>query len=97
MFFSGAAIHNLTYGQPSWHGYSLLVICLAGYLLIVRNLRYRRKSNIEAPFVKGNRPLSSMTTEEAYDIMMQLQELEFPYAFAKARKIALLKVGLSTC
>ncbi|KAI1652284.1 uncharacterized protein F4817DRAFT_322738 [Daldinia loculata] len=87
------SINNLTFGHPSWHSYSLLGICLAGYLLIVRYLRYRRKSDIEAPFVKGNRPLSSMTTEEAYEIMMQLQELEFPYAFAKARKIALLKAG----
>jgi hypothetical protein len=35
-----------------------------------------------------------MTTKEAYDIMTQLQELEFPYAFNKARVIALLKVRL---
>ncbi|PVH81288.1 hypothetical protein DL98DRAFT_490331 [Cadophora sp. DSE1049] len=34
-----------------------------------------------------------MTTEEAHRIMTQLQELEFPYAFHKARKIALLKAG----
>lgn len=33
-----------------------------------------------------------MTTKEAHDIIAQLQLLEFPYAFNKARKIALLKV-----
>jgi hypothetical protein len=37
-----------------------------------------------------------MTTEEAHSIMTQLQQLEFPYAFNKARKIALLKVCLSS-
>ncbi|ODM19405.1 hypothetical protein SI65_04389 [Aspergillus cristatus] len=34
-----------------------------------------------------------MTVKEAHGIMAQLQELEFPYAFAKARQIALLKAG----
>ncbi|KAF4462825.1 hypothetical protein FALBO_10353 [Fusarium albosuccineum] len=34
-----------------------------------------------------------MTTKEAHDIISQLQLLEFPYAFGKARKIALLKAG----
>ncbi|EKG16658.1 hypothetical protein MPH_06112 [Macrophomina phaseolina MS6] len=34
-----------------------------------------------------------MTTQESYDIMTQLQELEFPYAMGKARTISLLKAG----
>ncbi|KAF5541667.1 hypothetical protein FPHYL_11754 [Fusarium phyllophilum] len=34
-----------------------------------------------------------MTTKEAHDIVVQLQLLEFPYAFEKARKVALLKAG----
>ncbi|GLA92531.1 hypothetical protein AtubIFM57143_008058 [Aspergillus tubingensis] len=34
-----------------------------------------------------------MTIEEAHAIITQLQELEFPYAFAKARRMALLKAG----
>ena len=67
----------------------LLAIC---YFVRVQTLRYRRKTQIEAPFVGEKRPLSSMTTKEAHDIVAQLQLLEFPYAFEKARKIALLKV-----
>jgi hypothetical protein len=38
-----------------------------------------------------------MTVTEAHAIMAQLQELEFPYAFAKARRMALLKVRQSIC
>lgn len=33
-----------------------------------------------------------MTTKESYEIMTQLQELEFPFAMGKARSISLLKV-----
>ncbi|KAI1069511.1 hypothetical protein LB507_008556 [Fusarium sp. FIESC RH6] len=68
----------------------LLAIC---YFVRVQTLRYRRKTQIEGPFVGEKRPLSSMTTIEAHDIVAQLQLLEFPYAFEKARKIALLKAG----
>jgi len=63
------------------------------YLLLVRYFRYQRAKSIESPFSQGRRNLSSMTANEAYDIMTQLQQLEFPYAFNKARTIALLKVG----
>ncbi|KAK1148904.1 hypothetical protein N8T08_007576 [Aspergillus melleus] len=62
-------------------------------MALVKVLRYRRMAKIEAPFANGRRPLSSMTVNEAHAIMAQLQELEFPYAFAKARRIALLKAG----
>nr|XP_036578713.1 uncharacterized protein CTRU02_11304 [Colletotrichum truncatum]KAF6786046.1 hypothetical protein CTRU02_11304 [Colletotrichum truncatum] len=63
------------------------------YMLLVRAMRFRRKASIEAPFTSGRRPLSSMTVKEAQEIMNQLQELEFPFAMAKARQIALLKAG----
>ncbi|KAL4978707.1 hypothetical protein BDW66DRAFT_157932 [Aspergillus desertorum] len=62
-------------------------------MALVKLLRHRRKAEIEAPFVTGRRPLSSMTVEEAHAILAQLQELEFPYAFAEARRMALLKAG----
>lgn len=65
---------------------------LVVYMAMVRFLRYRRKTAIEAPYVSGKRSLSEMTTEEAHNIISQLQGLEFPSAFGKARKIALLKV-----
>ncbi|KAL2840409.1 hypothetical protein BJY01DRAFT_236762 [Aspergillus pseudoustus] len=77
-----------------WANWPLTIATtLAGYIVLVRALRYRRIAAIEAPFVDGQRPLSSMTVHEAYAIMAQLQELEFPRAFAKARRMALLKAG----
>jgi hypothetical protein len=69
-----------------------IVVVFIGYIALVALLRYRRMTKIEAPFTLGERKLSSMTVKEAHEIMTQLQELEFPYAFAKARQIALLKV-----
>jgi hypothetical protein len=76
------------------NGYMLFMalFALAAYATRVRFLRYRRKIAIEANFTSGKRSLSDMTTKEAHDIIAQLQLLEFPYAFNKARKIALLKV-----
>ncbi|KAJ5773723.1 hypothetical protein N7457_008619 [Penicillium paradoxum] len=61
--------------------------------LMVGLLRYRRKAKIEAPYGPGKKQLSEMTVKEAHEILTQLQELEFPSALAKARKIALLKAG----
>ncbi|KAK2939766.1 hypothetical protein FoTM2_002986 [Fusarium oxysporum f. sp. vasinfectum] len=77
------------------NGYMLFMalFALAAYATRVRFLRYRRKIAIEANFTSGKRSLSGMTTKEAHDIIAQLQLLEFPYAFNKARKIALLKAG----
>lgn len=66
------------------------------YLALVRWLRYKRMDRIASPFANGKRPLSSMTTQEAFEIMVQLQALEFPYAMKKARSVALLKVCDST-
>ncbi|KAF2141144.1 uncharacterized protein K452DRAFT_327340 [Aplosporella prunicola CBS 121167] len=79
--------------DAAWGSYLPFAILLSAYLLIARMLRYRRAEAIQAGFSNGKRPLSSMTTKEAYDIMTQLQELEFPYTFGKARAIALLKAG----
>lgn len=79
--------------QVSWKRYQLIIgIVFTGYLILVRILRYRRMANIKASFGQSTRHLATMTTKEAHEIIAQLQELEFPYAFAKARKIALLKV-----
>ena len=78
-----------------WRSHFTLATCLLAYLIMVRILRYQRAERISSGFGHGKRLLSSMTTEEAHDIMTQLQELEFPNAFHKARKIALLKVSLS--
>ncbi|PLB48797.1 hypothetical protein P170DRAFT_358151 [Aspergillus steynii IBT 23096] len=77
-----------------WNNCSLAIfIAFTSYMALVKALRYRRMANIEAPFANHRRPLSSMTVKEANVIMAQLQEMEFPYAFAKARQMALLKAG----
>lgn len=88
--------HALDLFQGLWvqHPWAI-VFSLAGYIAVVRLLRYRRVKTIDAPFAHGQRKLSSMTSEEAHAIISQLQEFEFPHAFNKARKIALLKVRQS--
>lgn len=75
-----------------WRFRVSLIILFPAYLLLVHCLRYQRSHQIKSMF-SNNRPLSTMTTKEAHEIMTQLQELEFPYAFNKARRIALLKVS----
>jgi hypothetical protein len=70
----------------------LALLLLVSYTILVQTLRYRRRAAIKAPFANGTRPLSSMTTKEAHHIISQLQLLEFPFSFNKARKMALLKV-----
>ncbi|KAJ5163901.1 uncharacterized protein N7500_005731 [Penicillium coprophilum] len=70
-----------------------IVIAFISYIALVGLLRYRRMTRIQAPFAPGKKDLSEMTVKEAHAILTELQELEFPHAFAKARKIALLKAG----
>lgn len=79
-----------TLGSP----YALVTLAILSYLLLVRFLRYRRAEKIRAGWGDGlgKRPLSSMTGEDAFKILLELQELEFPAAFHKARAVALLKV-----
>lgn len=74
----------------------LFVGVAVAYLTLVRLLRYKRNNRIVSPFAENKRPLSSMTTQEAFEIMTQLQSLEFPYAMNKARSVALLKVCART-
>lgn len=69
-----------------------IAVAFISYIVLVGILRYRRMVKIEAPFAPGKKDLSEMTVKEAHAILTQLQELEFPHAFSKARKIALLKV-----
>ncbi|KAK1621682.1 hypothetical protein BDP81DRAFT_455992 [Colletotrichum phormii] len=78
---------------PPWIVVTAVIVVIASYVLSVKHVRYRREMHIEAPFTMGGRELSSMTVKESHDIITQLQELEFPYAFSKARKLALLKAG----
>lgn len=77
----------------SWPSFLSFIVLFLVYFLAVRFLRYKRAARISSLFANGKRPLSSMTTKEAFNILAQLQTLEFPYAFNKARTIALLKAG----
>jgi hypothetical protein len=92
-YSTGEISHHSVWSHTPWTKYQIAIsmtfIC---YIALVRMLRYRRMTMIEALFAHGKRELSTMTTQEAQEIIAQLQELEFPYAFGKARKIALLKV-----
>ncbi len=72
----------------------VLAFSLLLYLSTVRILRYQRCHQIQSKFT--NRPLSSMTAREAYEIMQQLQELEFPYNFHNSLSFGLLKVQVTS-
>lgn len=83
----------ISLSHNGWSNYHWTAITIfAGYIALVWLLRYRRMRQIQAPFVAGERQLSSMTVKESYEIISQLQTLEFPYAFSKGRRMALLKV-----
>lgn len=72
-----------------------LALSLAlGYMILVRLLRYHRAKEMASPYGDGKRSLSDMTSDDAHAIMKNLQELEFPAAFTKARTVALLKVEI---
>lgn len=83
-----------TVNISSWRINHSYAIAFFLYLLLVHLLRYRRVQKIVRPFTKVGRPLSSMNSKEALDILVQLQTLEFPYAMNKARTVALLKVSI---
>jgi hypothetical protein len=89
MDFTGLLCTLCTLCRNQWLA---IVIVFISYITLVGLLRYRRMAKIEAPFAPGKKDLSEMTVKEAHAILNQLQELEFPHAFAKARKMALLKV-----
>ena len=81
---------TLTTIISSLYLYALAAILGLLYIVRVRRLRYKRRDEIMSTF--QDRPLSSMTTEEAHHITTQLHGLEFPFSFHKAQQIALLKV-----
>lgn len=80
--------------QTLGSSYAVAGLVISSYLLLVRCLRYRRAEKIKAGWGDGpgKRPLSSMTGEDAFKILLELQELEFPAAFHKAHSVAILKL-----
>ncbi|KAF7128280.1 hypothetical protein CNMCM5793_002822 [Aspergillus hiratsukae] len=68
---------------------SLTVTIVTLYTLLVRYYRFQRCSAIQSRFT--NRPPSSMTVNEAHQIIRELRELEFPHTLHNAMKLSLLK------
>lgn len=62
------------------------------YLILCRALRNRRRDKIVRDFGFPERPLSSMTVDEAYEIRKQLANLEFPETVKTSLFFALFKV-----
>lgn len=72
-------------------GLTLFLCCaLVLYIFAVQRHRYQRCKVIQSRFER--RALSSMTVEEAHQIVRELRELEFPYTMHNAMKLSLLKV-----
>lgn len=69
------------------------VVAAAVYLILARALRNRRRNKIVRDFGYPERPLSSMTVDEAYEIRKQLASLEFPETVKTSLFFALFKVS----
>lgn len=72
-----------------------LLMLFAGYLIIVRFSRYRRRDSVARQYgYFGRQSFASMTLEDAHAIQLALAELEFPRVFSASVFFALFKVGL---
>jgi hypothetical protein len=70
-----------------------------GYLLLVRALRYRRRNGFLRNFAKkygsyDREALQNMTLDDAWPILRDLTELEFPSIFSASVFFALFKVRI---
>jgi hypothetical protein len=67
---------------------------LAGYLLLVRKLRYLRRDRKHAEYpYKTREDFAKMTAEDAWGIVKYIMSLEFPFMSEKALSFALFKYG----
>lgn len=74
-------------------------VALTAYAGLCKALRHRRSNQLERKYAFGSaqRPLSSMTTQEAYDIQHTVSDSEFPSIFEKSLQIALFRTyGIPT-
>lgn len=84
---------------PTWFRSPLgyLFLALTAYAGLCKVLRFRRQHQLERNYGLGQRPLSTMTTQEAYDIQHTLSDAEFPTLFEKSLQIALFRTyGIPT-
>lgn len=69
---------------------SILSVGLISYVSLVALLRYRRRNQIQQKFNYGSK---RMTDEEAWEILWDLSNLEFPFTYLQALQFALFKVS----
>lgn len=74
----------------------VLAIAAVVYLAVVQLLRYRRRDRVERRYGRHPRAfLVDMKLDEAFEIVRDLAELEFPTIFPGSVFFALFKVGFS--
>jgi hypothetical protein len=72
-------------------------VLLFAYVLAVRALRYRRMHSTSQRYrhlTTSPEALGHMTLQEAFDIQLDLAELEFPITFSVSIFFALFKVTI---
>ena len=79
------ATTSATLGKLEWtHVLAALLFLLTAYLVLIQALRFRR-SNASAKHWRAKFPtrasLSKMTVDDAFAILLELQQLELPLAF----------------
>ena len=85
------AMEAETYISQPWALYALSAVL--AYPLLVASLRYGRIRASEAKHAYPNQEsYASMTDNEAFEIINQMAELEFPAIFEKALQFALFRV-----
>ena len=77
----------------SWTFHAAAALIL--YPVVVFVLRHRRINGLETKYrATSQKTLSSMTDNEAFDVVNNMAELEFPILYEKALQFALFKVML---
>ncbi|KAJ5798822.1 uncharacterized protein N7503_006327 [Penicillium pulvis] len=73
-----------------WLPYS--VVLLIGWPLLARSLRYRRLKQLHKKYNFPTREsMAKMTDEEAFEIQLEVGQLEFPFIYVKALQFALFR------
>ena len=86
VWYSESLTESKDYFPQPWIFYALSAA--VAYPFLVASLRYRRIRASESK----QKSYASMTDNEAFEIMNQMAELEFPTIFEKALQFALFRV-----
>lgn len=80
---------------PIWlsHRIAYTVAGLLAYASLCRLLRFRRLKQMHRKYGFGapDKPFSSMTNEQAHEILLEISEAEFPTEFERGLQLALLR------